>query len=81
MSDFFGIGTSEIEPATKDDQDTFLDLLESPMGELLALDFLNVWLVDRGRPKIPDTLLNSVKNFDKLKKKGKKSKKKKREMK
>ncbi|MAF25211.1 hypothetical protein CL634_06515 [bacterium] len=81
MSYFFGIGVSEVEPATKEEQDTFLDLLDSPMGNFLALDFLNAWLIGVGRPKIPDTLLNSVKEFDKLKRKGKKAKKKKREIK
>jgi len=81
MAYFFGIGVSEVGPASKDEQDTFLDLLDSPMGELLALDFLNAWLVGRGKSKIPDTLLNSVKEFDKLKRKGKRPKKKKREIK
>lgn len=76
MSYFFGIGKSDVKPATKEEIATFLDLLDSPVGELLALDYLNVWLIGRGMPKIPDTLLNSVKKFDKIKKRDKKPRKK-----
>jgi len=67
MSYFFGIGSSKVPPATQVEQDTFLELLDNEYGTYLALDFLNCWLIERGMPGIPDELLNSVKNFDKIK--------------
>jgi len=78
MSSFFGVGlvTDKFEPATKEEQETFLDLLEGRNGEFLALDFLNSWLIGRGQGRIPDKLLNSVKKFGKINNKNKKSKKK-----
>jgi len=76
MSYFFGVGKSEVEVATKQDQDTFLDLLENPNGEYLALDFLNCWLVGRGIGGIPDNLLNYIKDSGNLKKDKKGPKKK-----
>ena len=78
MAYFFGIGCPEgIEPASQKEIETFLDLLENPAGGLLAIDFLNAWLIGRGQPKIPDRLLNSLKQSVKINNKQQKRKPKK----
>ena len=79
MAYFFGIGCpADVEPASQKEIDTFLDLLDNPAGEFLAIDFLNAWLVGRGRPKIPDKLLNSLKKSVKISNQQQKKKPKKR---
>ena len=70
ISHFFGVGTSEVEPATKSEQETFLDLLENPAGELMALDYLNCWLISRNLPGIPDEMLKNLHNSAIIKSKG-----------
>lgn len=54
---FFGVGKSLVEPANKQEIDTFLFLIET--NEILALDFLNCWLKMKNITPLSDCVLSN----------------------
>ena len=55
---FLGFGSSSINPATKEEQETFFSLLNSKQE--LAVDFLNCWLILKNKEPLPFKSLTDV---------------------
>ena len=70
---FFGIGLSEVEPATEEEIETFLFLID--VAPEMAIDYLNCWLSLKKIIPLDDCVLSNEEFFDIIKSHPRKKKK------
>ena len=61
---FFGVGLNEVDPATEEEMETFLFLLDTKSE--YAVDYLNSWLKLRGLNHMSEDSLNTMEEYVKM---------------